>query len=64
MKINTTLTALVIGLASAAVTQALPPGPLVSSPNPVFISGSTAFRAQVYAGLQRQQHIHLHRHAQ
>jgi hypothetical protein len=43
---------LVIGLASAAVTQALPPGPLVSSPNPVFISGSTAFRAQVYAGLQ------------
>jgi hypothetical protein len=51
MKINKTFCALVIGLATASVAQALPPGPLVPSPNPVFISGSTAFRTQVWNGL-------------
>jgi hypothetical protein len=51
MKINTTLSALALGFAAATVVQALPSGPQVPSPNPVYISGSTAFRAQIYAGL-------------
>jgi hypothetical protein len=53
MKINKTLNALVIGLATAALAQAaLPPGPTVApDSNPIFISGSTAFRSQVWQGL-------------
>jgi hypothetical protein len=53
MKINKTFNALVIGLAIAPLAQALPPGPLVPpDANPIFISGSTAFRSQVFAALQ------------
>jgi hypothetical protein len=49
MKINKTIGAVTLVLGVAAAVQAQTPPP---TGTPVYISGSTAFRAQVYAGLQ------------